>query len=343
MFKRILVPLDGSARAERAIPVAARLARAYGASITLLRIAETPVEYGPYLAPPSSYAKEVIDADIARLKEYLEKVAQAEALAGINVEIKALFGAVAPTILAAAEVYHVSLIVMCSHGYTGFKRWMLGSVADKITRHAPVPVLILREGALLPARSSYQPVRALAALDGSPLSEALFEPVAYLVAGLAHATSQQGELRLLRVVDLPFSSGPLKSQAYIDSKTRDEAVQAAQDYLETLTARLEEGGLANLNIAVTASVVSDSDVAEAIIKQAESDEGEPVDLIALATHGRGGMQHFVMGSVTERVLHHSKLPLLIVRPAKEQQGRQEKQGTESKATGVDMQSWVGLL
>lgn len=120
------------------------------------------------------------------------------------------------------------------------------------------------------------------------------------------------------VLDLPFTSGPLKSQAYIDSKTRDEAVQAAQDYLETLTVRLEEGGLANLNIAVTASVVSDSDVAEAIIKQAESGEGEPVDLITLATHGRGGMQHFVMGSVTERVLHHSKLPLLIVRPAKEQ-------------------------
>jgi nucleotide-binding universal stress UspA family protein len=339
MFKRILVPLDGSARAESAIPVAARLARAYGASITLLRVAETPVDYGPYLAPPSSYAKEVIDADIARLKEYLEKAAQAEDLAGINVEIEALFGAVAPTIIAAAEVYHTSLIVMCSHGYTGFKRWMLGSVADKITRHAPVPVLILREGAPLPALASHQPVRALAALDGSPLSEAMFEPVAYLVAGLAHATSHQGELRLLRVVDFPFTSGTWKSQAYIASGTRDEAVKAAQDYLGTLTARLGEGGLANLNIAVTTAVASDPDVAEAIIKQAESVEGTPVDLIALATHGRGGMQHFVMGSVTERVLHHSKLPLLIVRPPKEQQGsKKEEQGAV-----VEVQSWVGLL
>lgn len=57
MFKTILVPLDGSARAESAVPVAACIAHAYGASITLLRIAETPVEYGPYLAPPASYAK----------------------------------------------------------------------------------------------------------------------------------------------------------------------------------------------------------------------------------------------------------------------------------------------
>jgi nucleotide-binding universal stress UspA family protein len=339
MFKSILVPLDGSSRAESAIPVAARIARAYGASITLLRIAETPVEYSPYVAAPASYAKEVIDGDIARLKEYLEKVVQSEDLAGIKVETKALFGAVSPTIIAAAEVYHVSLIVMCSHGYTGFKRWMLGSVADKITRHAPVPVLVLREGASLPALSSHQPVRALAALDGSPLSEALFEPVAYLVAGLSHATSQQGELRLLRVMDLPFTSGKLKSQTYIDSETRDEAVKAAQDYLGALIARLEEGGLADLNIAVTASVASDPDVAEAIIKQAESVEGGPVDLIAMATHGRGGMQHFVMGSVTERVLHHSKLPLLIVRPPKVQQGSKK----EEQPVVVEEQSWVGLL
>ena len=68
MFKRILVPLDGSARAESAIAVAARVARAYGASIILLRIAETPVEYGPYLAPPASYAKEAVRADLERMR-----------------------------------------------------------------------------------------------------------------------------------------------------------------------------------------------------------------------------------------------------------------------------------
>jgi nucleotide-binding universal stress UspA family protein len=340
MFKRILVPLDGSTRAESAIPVAARIARAYDASITLLRIAETPVEYGPYLAPPASYAKEAIKADLARLTEYLEKAAQAESLAGVEVEVKAIFGAVAPTIITAAEVYHAGLIVMCSHGYTGFKRWMLGSVADKVARHAPVPILILREGEALPAIAPNQPVRALVALDGSPLSEAVFEPVAYLVAGLAYATSHQGELRLLRVIDLPYGSGKAKSQTHVDSMTREEAVIAAQEYLKSLTARLDEGGLANLDITVTTAVETDPDIAEAIIKQAE---GGTVDLIAMATHGRGGMQHFVMGSITERVLHHSKLPLLIARPGKEQAARQEAKGAAVEVAEVDMQSWVGLL
>ena len=340
MFKRILVPLDGSTRAESAIPVAARIARAYGASITLLRIAETPVEYGPYLAPPASYAKEAIEADLARLKEYLGKAAQAEALAGIDVEVKALFGAVAPTIIAAAQAYHASLIVMCSHGYTGFKRWMLGSVADKIARHAPVPILILREGMPLPAIEAKQPVRALVALDGSSLSEAVFEPVAYLVAGLAYTTSHRGELDLLRVVDLPSGNYTGKSQIHITGLSRDEAVLTAQEYLKSLTARLDEGGLAALDITVKTAVESDPDVAEAIIKQAES---ETVDLIAMATHGRGGMQHFVMGSITERVLHHSKLPLLIVRPSKEQAARQNAKVAEVEVAGINTESWVGLF
>lgn len=340
MFKRILVPLDGSARAESAIPVAARIAHAYSASITLLRIAETPVEYGPYLAPPASYAKEAVEADIARLKEYLEQAAQAEALAGIDVEVKALFGAVAPTIIAAAQAYHSDVIVMCSHGYTGFKRWMLGSVADKVARHAPVPILILREGAPLPATEVKQPVRALVALDGSSLSEAAFEPVAYLVAGLAYTTSHQGELRLLRVIDLPVGSYTGKSQTHITGLSRDEAILTAQEYLKSLMARLDEGGLANLDITVKTAVESDPDVAEAIIKQAESGA---VDLIAMATHGRGGMQHFVTGSITERVLHHSKLPLFIVRPPKEQAARQDVKAAEIEVDEAGVQSWVGLF
>jgi nucleotide-binding universal stress UspA family protein len=144
MFKHLLVPLDGSTRAEKAIPVAARIARAYGATITLLSISETPVEYGPYLAPPASYAKEAIEADLARLKEYLERVTQFKELEGINVEIKPLFGAVAPTIIAAAQAFHASLIVMCSHGYTGFKRWMLGSVTERVLHHSQLPLLIIR-------------------------------------------------------------------------------------------------------------------------------------------------------------------------------------------------------
>ncbi len=341
MFKHILVPLDGSTRAESALPVAARIARAYGASITLLRVVEPPAEYGVHL-------RTLVEDEKAEATSYLESVAKSDELKGIDTDIKVPGGVVAPTIIAAVQTAHANLVVMCSHGYTGFKRWVLGGTAEKIARHAPVPLLILREGETFSALSPQKPVRALVALDGSPFSEAVFEPATYLVAGLAYTLPQSGELHLLRVIDLPYTSGRLRSQANIDSQTRDQAKQEAQAYLDGLMAHLDEAALAELNIEATTSVESDPDVAEAIIKQAEGSETGSYDLIAMATHGRGGIDHFVMGSVTERVLHTTKLPLLVVRPSKTRTSpiaSSKETGKEEviETTEVEVQSWTGLL
>jgi nucleotide-binding universal stress UspA family protein len=348
MFKRILVPLDGSARAESALPVAARIARTYGGSVILLQVVETLREYGAYL-------KTIIDEEKADAQSYLKGVAKSDELAGVEVEVKVLAGAIGPTILETARTTHANLVVLCSHGYTGMQRWMLGSVSEQIARHAPLPVLILREGATLSMLSPQKPVRALVPLDGSPFSEAVFEPVSYLVSGLAYSVGQEGELHLLRVIDLPFTSGRLRSQAIIDTQTREQARQQAKDYLDRLSARLDEAGLEELNIAATTSVESDPDIAEVITRQAEGAGNEKGEngafmLIAMATHGRGGMSQFVMGSVTERVLHHTKLPLLVVRPQKTatapssqagQAGDEEMTGVES--TGLGAPSWSGQL
>jgi len=311
MFKRILVPLDGSSRAEQAIPVAARIALALGDSVTLLRVVTTPVDYGPYIAPPATYARETINADLAEATAYLEKIATLDELLGIPTEVKALFGAAAPTILSAAQSFHTNIIVMCSHGYTGFKRWVLGSVADKVTHYSPVPVLVLREGGPVPAAAVQQPVRVLVPVDGSPLSEAVLEPAAYLAAALAQATSQQGALHLLRVVDLPMTGGKFKSDAHIDTGVKEQVKHEDETYLATLANRLRQDDLANLDLSVTYSVEADPDVAEAIVKKAGQ---ERFDFIAMATHGRGGFEHWVLGSITERVLGATKFPILIVRP-----------------------------
>ncbi len=333
MFKKILVPLDGSTRAESALPVAARIARAYGGSVTLLQVVEAHVERGAYLQP-------MIADEKAEATSYLENAAKSTDLAGTQTEIEVHIGTVAPTIIKAVTASHTDLIVMCSHGYTGFKRWTLGSVAEKIARHAPVPVLVLREGELFSTLSPQKPVRALVPLDGSPFSEAVFGPVAYLVAGLASPLSQSGELHLLRVVDLPFASGKLRSQAIIDTQTREKAKEEAQAYLSKLPDRLEEAGLAELNIEATISVESDPDVAEAIIRQAEGTGAGRYDLIAMATHGRSGVDHFIMGSVSERVLHATKLPLLLVRPSKAQA---LPVLSEKEAGKEEVQSGSGLL
>lgn len=307
MFKQVLVPLDGSARAELAIPVAARIARVSGGSVILLRVANTPAESGVSVVPVQAYLEEAIEADVAEATTYLKTVAQSDILQGISAETQALFGAIAPTILAAAASLTDGMIVMCSHGYTGFKRWILGSVADKVVRHSPVPVLVLREHGSLPSLNGEKPLRALVSLDGSALAESVLAPAAELIAALA--SPSEASLHLVRVIDLPDANGRTKIQPSISKDTMEQARHDAEAYLERLQG--------TLTLPVTTSVLADSDAASAIIHTAETCNEQDVtsyDLIAMATHGRGGFQHWAMGSVTERVLHGARLPLFILRP-----------------------------
>ena len=104
----------------------------------------------------------------------------------------------------------------------------------------------------------------------------------------------------------------------------EHIIADAKKYLISIAERLQAGELAKLNLAIEWSIEDSKDVADALIRAAEngelaesSHEFTGVDLIALATHGRGGLQRLVMGSVTERVLGATKLPILIVRPKAE--------------------------
>jgi len=312
VFQRILVPLDGSPRAERAIPAAARIARAFGGSVILLSVVVPPVSSGKF-SVPETYPKVETDEELAEAAEYLKVLAGSAELGGITTEVHTLVGAVAPTIIAAAASLHANLLVLWSHGYTGFKRWRLGSVAEKVVRHAPSPVFVLRDDGLEPPAAVQQAVRALVALDGSPLSEAMLEPAASLTAGLAKTTSLQGALQLLRVVDIPPSYGKFRTQvdSYYDAQMRAEEKHEYEQYLEAVAKRFSEGDLAKYHLTVTTTVATDPDVAEAIVQTAEQDK---VDFIAMATHGHGGLQHWALGSITERVLHATRTPLFIMRP-----------------------------
>src|SRR6516225_2358643 len=96
MFSRILVPLDGSTRAESAVPIAARIARASGGSVLLLQVVTIPIEIGIQKKPPEVYSQAAFDRGVADTKGYLEGVAQSEALKGVKTETGAVTGAIAP-------------------------------------------------------------------------------------------------------------------------------------------------------------------------------------------------------------------------------------------------------
>jgi nucleotide-binding universal stress UspA family protein len=201
MFKHILVPLDGSVRAESALPVAARIARASGGSVMLVQAVTIPVMYETSMV--ATYTPELIEAEIDDAQEYLKALAHSDMLAGIRTETCALIGAAGQTILSVATSYRIDLIVMTSQGKTGIKRWVLGSVAQKLARHSPIPVLVLHEGGTMPLgpRPDAGPLRALVTLDGSALARSALEPAAQLVAALA--APGYGALHLLRVVKPP--------------------------------------------------------------------------------------------------------------------------------------------
>jgi len=363
MFKRMLVPLDGSAGAERAIPVAARIARASGGTIVSVRVVPSTNEVGMYASaanesttiPPSAFEK-----DLAGAASYLADTIAAYAgdLTGIATEMDLGAGGASPTIFSTARFEHVDLIVMCSHGETGLKRWVFGSVAQQAVRRSPVLVLVLNEhGMTFPAQDAAYPLRVLVALDGSALSETALEPAAQLIAALA--APAWGALHLLRVVDLPALYGMMRSQEHIGETIQEEARREAETYVKAVADRLRAGPLAGTKHTITSSVAVSTDVAGTIIKLAEQAEGHEnlssYDLIVIATHGRSGLRRLVMGSVTEHVLDATKLPLLIVHscpPNRDQSlGGTAPHETETEPEGTneimkaetEVQTWVGLL
>lgn len=316
MFKRILVPLDGSDRAEQAIPFAARIARASNGTVILMQVAPVPVDFRAEVKSAAElYPENIIEEGKSLAFNYLDNVGRMAELVGVETEIHVEYGHVAPSILAATEPLEVDLIVMCSHGYSGFKRRALGSIAHKILAHSPVPVLVLRDGG--PSLTA-KAVSALVALDGSPLAESVLAPVVQLATALA--PSMRITLHLVRVVDLPasYSYGKFAANAFVD-QLREDAKHEAQAYLSAVANRLIDRESTVPDLLVTTSIAVNPDVAEALVQLTEEElhAGGRFDLLAMMTHGRGGLQRWVMGSVTERVLHHSKLPMLIVHPTEQ--------------------------
>ncbi len=320
MFTHILVPLDGSPRAESSLPVVARIARASGGSIVFVQVVSPPVDYGGGLAAGGSLLTgEMIETEMEEATSYLKTVASSPVLAGIETTSEVMFGSPAMDILAVAESREVDLIVMCSHGRTGFTRWILGSVAHQLVHQSAVPVLVLRESEpplFLSHADTKRSVCAFVPLDGSPLAETALVPAAHLVAALA--APAQGVLHLAQVVkiDRPMVAGGFASELH------EGVLNCTKAYLAKVIERLQ-ATLKDLKLSITWSVSSEADVADALVGMAEygsagkeTGDGGGNDLIAISTHGRGAVERWVMGSVTERLLNTTKLPMLIVRPQK---------------------------
>jgi nucleotide-binding universal stress UspA family protein len=316
MFQHILVPLDGSARAEQALPLASHIARHTGGTISLLRVIPPEVGDSTY-----AYSRAGVLADEVRTTlteeahNYLEHIAHSDMLAGVGVRTRVTTDPPVQEILSYAQDEKTDLIVLCRHGFTGLKHWVMGSVAQKVVRHSPVPVLALSEKGLeasLVHPDKARPIRALVALDGSLLAEAILQPAAQLVAAVSPAETP-GELHMIRILKPPTEPEERRYLAY-DINIRQFYSIEAEQYLRIVKEKLAKELPADIHVQLTSSMKEEADIATALIESAESG----CDVIALATHGRGGLKRLMVGSIAERVLERATMPLLIMRPPEPQ-------------------------
>jgi len=324
MFKKLLVPLDGSALAEQALGQAAAIARQTGATIDVVTVHQSGAfdGYGDEPANLEQWAQE---------HEYLESVASDLAAgASIAVTHSMLTGDPAPMICRRASDCEADLIVMTSHGRTGFNRLWFGSVADGVVQCSSIPVLMLRPLAGDARRGAAQPLfeRVVVPLDGSATAQQILAPV------IALARCSGARVTLLGVVQpIPsasYSPATLLPYAVLmnDSSVTDIQVASATKELTALAGTVAMDGAG----PVDAQVVVAPNVASGIVEFARSHDA---DLIALSTHGRGASR-LLIGSVADKVLRAGRLPMLILRAPPLAEDKERAHETTAAFTGAEV-------
>jgi nucleotide-binding universal stress UspA family protein len=290
MLKTILLPLDGSSLAERALAYATVLARRCEARVVLVEAVQAHTLPG---VDPSEAQIEVTSGAEAYLKHASGRLSAD----GIVTETHVYYNDPVHAILDAATRQRADLIVMSTHGRGGLSRMLYGSVADQILRRATIPVLLV-PSIVEHAWPADGPLSLLVPLDGSELATEALHSADLLTEAFG------ARLTLLRVVQsVPY---PLYGDGYAYVPYDEDAeVADARRYLDDQAARLTEAGVrVRTNVAV-------GDPARVIGEVAREQD---VDVVVMATHGHGGLSRVILGSVATATLRHTTAPLLLVRP-----------------------------
>jgi len=296
-FKQILVPIDFSRSSLKAIPYALAIARQFGANVHLLHVVDTTQLPAPTLltlplVPQAEWNK--------RLMSRLMAVALKYRTDGIVSALNPRAGSAFQEVCAAAGKLNADLIVIATHGYTGYKRMLLGSTAERVVQHASCPVLVVRlhaahwNGSHTPrSRTGFRLTKILAPIDFSECSQLAFDYAAQL------ARDFEATLKLIHVINpqaYPFGDEHLALDA---AQLTREAADAAQKRMRAMARKS--------NVRYCTSVVQGSPAAE--ICHAANDD---VDLIVISTHGRTDLGHLLIGSVAEHVVRYAHCPVLVI-------------------------------
>lgn len=255
-FRRLVVPLDGTAFAEHALPMSELIAHTYQSELTIVNV----------------------ESDENQIDDYLKHIAWQLRQSGLSVVLDRRTGSVAEEINKAADENEADLIVMSTHGMPGLDRFYAGDVANRLIRIMKKPVLLLRPTERWQTRTT-RFTRLLVSLDGSETAEKIL-PYARAIAGTFGS-----EIVLLSVPEA------------------ESEIPRLEEYIDTVCNALRERGYN------ARSLVTGSGAVRTILEISLS---ESVDLIMMATHGRGNFERrAAVGSVTDRVVDAANCPVFL--------------------------------
>lgn len=301
LFRSVFVPLDGSPFAEQAIPFAVQIAQRSGALLELGLVHHPVPALATALEVPEIEAQLDTEAR-GREQTYIsDMVERVRGTANVPVTGVLLDGTAAESLQAHIEDSGTDLVVLTTHGRGPVSRFWLGSVADQLMRRLHVPVLLVRPHGENAPQPSFG--RILIALDGSDFSEQAIERATALGRPFGASFS------LVCVVEPPTPvadpSGLMVLPATLEAEERLQ--QNATRYLGEVAERLRRDGF-----EVTTHVARGGTAAASILAEADRLQA---DIVALASHGAGGFERLVVGSVADKVIRGvTSRPVLVVRP-----------------------------
>jgi nucleotide-binding universal stress UspA family protein len=304
MYTSILVPYDGSVHSARALPVAAALAARSGASVQLA-IVHDPSAYIPFVPGEVAipvYDQELVQAHRDRDQQVLEAAVAHLQQQGISASGALLDGTIVEALGEHLQASGADLVVMTTHGRSGFERLRLGSVATAFLTRTTVPVLLVRgAGSEPPEHQAPLPTGALlCTLDGSQFAEEVLPHA----RTFAEATGMSMHLVAVTVPH-SISMAPFGTEALLaDDSALAAEEHVREEYLQRIAATCPAG--------TTVRAITDMSVSRGILDAANDG---PCGAIAIATHGRGGFKRMVLGSVADEVIRQAEQPILVYRPS----------------------------
>lgn len=310
--RNILVPLDFSPHSFKALRYAEALARQFGSRLHLLHVTE-PIAYPTDLGYAPVISGE-LETELQRgVRQRLDALLAEVKARGFAVEGSLRVGRPFAEIVEAAAADKVDLVVVTTHGFTGLKLVLLGSTAERVVRHSPCPVLVVRdqEHEFVKTTAGDETPRADQEAAAPLALKRVLVPLDFSAPSrqaLAYASRLAGQfqaaLLLVHVMELPYLD---PSVTEIDTRAIEDATrQTAQEQLAKVQALSRAAGL-----PVTSELLTGSPWNEV----ADYARREAADLIVAGTHGYTGLKHALLGSTAERIVRHAPCPVLVVREA----------------------------